>query len=52
MTSSGKLSADPIILSRDRACREPVSKGGQVMKAMAGKANPGVVNELLKKALD
>jgi len=24
---------------------------GQVMKAMAGKANPGVVNELLKKAL-
>jgi aspartyl-tRNA(Asn)/glutamyl-tRNA(Gln) amidotransferase subunit B len=25
---------------------------GQVMKAMAGKANPGVVNELLKKALD
>jgi aspartyl-tRNA(Asn)/glutamyl-tRNA(Gln) amidotransferase subunit B len=25
---------------------------GQVMKAMQGKANPGVVNELLKKALD
>ena len=25
---------------------------GQTMKAMAGKANPGVVNELLKKALD
>jgi aspartyl-tRNA(Asn)/glutamyl-tRNA(Gln) amidotransferase subunit B len=25
---------------------------GQVMKAMAGKANPQVVNELLKKALD
>jgi aspartyl-tRNA(Asn)/glutamyl-tRNA(Gln) amidotransferase subunit B len=25
---------------------------GQVMKAMAGKANPGVVNELLRKALD
>jgi aspartyl-tRNA(Asn)/glutamyl-tRNA(Gln) amidotransferase subunit B len=25
---------------------------GQVMKAMAGKANPGVVNELLKKAFD
>ena len=25
---------------------------GQVMKAMAGKANPGVVNDLLKKALD
>ena len=24
---------------------------GQTMKAMAGKANPGVVNELLKKAL-
>jgi len=24
---------------------------GQVMKAMAGKANPGIVNELLKKAL-
>jgi aspartyl-tRNA(Asn)/glutamyl-tRNA(Gln) amidotransferase subunit B len=24
---------------------------GQVMKAMAGKANPGVVNELLRKAL-
>jgi hypothetical protein len=24
---------------------------GQVMKAMAGKANPGVINELLKKAL-
>jgi aspartyl-tRNA(Asn)/glutamyl-tRNA(Gln) amidotransferase subunit B len=24
---------------------------GQVMKAMAGKANPGVVNDLLKKAL-
>ena len=24
---------------------------GQVMKAMAGKANPGVVNELLKRAL-
>src|SRR6185369_15733372 len=24
---------------------------GQVMKAMVGKANPGVVNELLKKAL-
>jgi hypothetical protein len=29
-----------------------VSKDGQVMKAMAGKANPQVVNELLKKALD
>ncbi|MBB5698824.1 Asp-tRNA(Asn)/Glu-tRNA(Gln) amidotransferase subunit GatB [Sphingomonas yantingensis] len=25
---------------------------GQTMKAMAGKANPGVVNDLLKKALD
>ncbi len=25
---------------------------GQTMRAMAGKANPGVVNELLKKALD
>jgi aspartyl-tRNA(Asn)/glutamyl-tRNA(Gln) amidotransferase subunit B len=25
---------------------------GQVMKAMAGKANPGMVNELLKKALN
>ena len=25
---------------------------GQTMKAMAGKANPGVVNQLLKKALD
>ncbi len=25
---------------------------GQTMKAMGGKANPGVVNELLKKALD
>jgi len=25
---------------------------GQTMKAMAGKANPAVVNELLKKALD
>lgn len=25
---------------------------GQTMKAMAGKANPGVVNELLRKALD
>ena len=25
---------------------------GQTMKAMAGKANPGVVNELLKKALE
>ncbi len=25
---------------------------GQTMKAMAGKANPGMVNELLKKALD
>jgi len=24
---------------------------GQTMKAMQGKANPGVVNELLKKAL-
>jgi aspartyl-tRNA(Asn)/glutamyl-tRNA(Gln) amidotransferase subunit B len=24
---------------------------GQTMKAMGGKANPGVVNELLKKAL-
>ena len=24
---------------------------GQVMKAMQGKANPGVVNELLRKAL-
>jgi len=24
---------------------------GQTMKAMAGKANPAVVNELLKKAL-
>jgi aspartyl-tRNA(Asn)/glutamyl-tRNA(Gln) amidotransferase subunit B len=24
---------------------------GQTMKAMAGKANPGVVNDLLKKAL-
>jgi len=25
---------------------------GQTMKAMAGKANPGVVNDLLRKALD
>jgi len=25
---------------------------GQTMRAMAGKANPAVVNELLKKALD
>jgi aspartyl-tRNA(Asn)/glutamyl-tRNA(Gln) amidotransferase subunit B len=24
---------------------------GQTMKAMGGKANPGVVNDLLKKAL-
>jgi aspartyl-tRNA(Asn)/glutamyl-tRNA(Gln) amidotransferase subunit B len=24
---------------------------GQVMKAMQGRANPGVVNELLRKAL-
>ena len=25
---------------------------GQTMRAMAGKASPGVVNDLLKKALD
>jgi len=25
---------------------------GQTMRAMGGKANPGVVNDLLKKALD
>jgi aspartyl-tRNA(Asn)/glutamyl-tRNA(Gln) amidotransferase subunit B len=41
-----------------QACPEPVEGDklfgffvGQVMKAMAGKGNPGVVNELLKKAL-
>ena len=50
--------ADVIAANQDKVAEYRAGKDklfgffvGQVMKAMAGKANPGVVNELLKKAL-
>lgn len=47
------LAANPGQLEQYRAGKEALFGFfvGQTMKAMAGKANPGVVNELLKKAL-
>jgi aspartyl-tRNA(Asn)/glutamyl-tRNA(Gln) amidotransferase subunit B len=47
------LAANPSQLEQYRAGKEALFGFfvGQTMKAMAGKANPGVVNELLKKAL-
>ena len=47
------LAANPGQLEQYRAGKEQLFGFfvGQTMKAMQGKANPGVVNELLKKAL-
>jgi aspartyl-tRNA(Asn)/glutamyl-tRNA(Gln) amidotransferase subunit B len=50
---AGVLAANPDKLAEYRGGKDKLFGFfvGQVMKAMQGKANPGVVNELLKKAL-
>ena len=50
---AGVLAANPNQLAQYRGGKEALFGFfvGQTMKAMAGKANPAVVNELLKKAL-
>jgi len=50
---AGVLAANPNQLEQYRGGKEALFGFfvGQTMKAMGGKANPAVVNELLKKAL-